>query len=170
MPRRHALPRIWLFTDERQGDALWDAIRALPKGRAGVIFRHYRSPDRKALAARVRALCKRQRLLFVFAGSPRQARAARADGAHGRRPGSLTAPAHNRADLIAARRNGALPFLSPVFATRSHSGARALGTLRFGLLADGFAVAALGGMTERRFDRLTKVGATAWGAIDAFLP
>src|SRR3712207_5523420 len=131
---RH-LPKIWMFTDERQGAALWTALDSLPRG-AGVIFRHYRTPDRRMLATRVRAVCRRRGLLFVVAGSTRLARAWRADGAHGRAPGALTAPAHDRAELIAARRAGArLAFLSPVFSTRSHPEARTLGTVRFGLTA-----------------------------------
>jgi thiamine-phosphate pyrophosphorylase len=169
MRRRH-LPQIWLFTDERQGEALWTAIESLPRG-AGVILRHYRAPDRASLAARLRAACRRRGLLFVVAGDRRLARAWRADGAHGRRRGALTAPAHDRAELVAARRAGAqLAFLSPVFATRSHPHARPLGPLRFGLLVRGAGVpvAALGGVGMTTFRRLKGLGAVAWGGIDAF--
>lgn len=169
MRRRH-LPEIWLFTDERQGESLWTALDCLPRG-AGVIFRHYRTPDRAALAARVRTACRRRGLLFVAAGDPRLARAWRADGCHGRAFGSLTAPAHNRAELVAARRKGVrLAFLSPVFATRSHPGAPSLGPLRFGRLARGagIPVAALGGVQAADVSRLKRLGACAWGAIDAW--
>ena len=164
------LPGTWLFTDERQGDALWRALERLPRD-AGVVFRHSRSPDRAALAARVRALCRRRGLLFVVAGPLRLARAWRADGAHGRFPGALTAPAHSRAELVAARRAGVgLVFLSPLFATQSHPGARPLGALRFGLLARraGLPVAALGGVTAADGRRLKSLGASGWGAIDAW--
>ncbi|RYD48780.1 MAG: thiamine phosphate synthase, partial [Sphingomonadales bacterium] len=38
---RHPLiPKLWLMTDERMGDDLWDALKRLPRG-SGVIFRHY---------------------------------------------------------------------------------------------------------------------------------
>lgn len=171
MRRRHRpLPRLWLFTDERQGAALWGALERLPRG-AGVIFRHYGAPDRMALAARVRAVCRRRDLWFVVAGPLRQARAWRADGSHGRHPGALTAPAHDRAELVAARRAGVrLAFLSPIFATRSHPGARTLGPLGFARLARGagLAVAALGGVDRARFARLAQLGAYGWGAIDAW--
>ncbi len=169
MRPRH-LPEIWLFTDERQGDSLWAALDRLPRG-AGVIFRHYRTRDRAALAARVRELCRRRGLLFVVAGPLRQARAWRADGAHGRFPGALTAPAHDVAELIAARRAGvALAFLSPLFATRSHPGARAFGPLRFALTARnrGIAVAALGGIDAADGGRLAMLPIAGWGAIDAW--
>jgi thiamine monophosphate synthase len=47
-----------------------------------------------------------------------------------------TAPAHDRRELIAAKRAGAhLVLLSPVFATRSHPGQNSLGVIRFGLAA-----------------------------------
>jgi thiamine-phosphate pyrophosphorylase len=164
------LPETWLFTDERQGDRLWQALARLPRG-SGVIFRHYASADRAALALRVRAVCRRRGLLFVVAGDARLARRWRADGAHGRSPGALTAGAHDRAELVAARRAGArLAFVSPAFATRSHPGVRALGAVRFGLLVRGAgtAVAALGGIDADRFRRLRPLGASAWGAIDAW--
>lgn len=164
------LPGTWLFTDERQGAALWTALDRLPRG-AGVVFRHYRSPDRAELARRVRAVCRRRGLLFVVAGSVRLARAWRADGAHGRFPGALTAPAHDCAELVAARRAGVrLAFLSPLFATRSHPGARPLGRLRFGQLARQarVAVAALGGVSAADWRRLKNLGASGWGAIDSW--
>jgi thiamine-phosphate pyrophosphorylase len=160
--RRHPLPDTWLFTDARQGARLWAALNALPKGRAAVLFRHYDAPERAELATRVSAVCRARRLLFVDAARW-----------HGRFRGALTAPAHDACELVAARRAGvALVFLSPVFPTASHPGARSLGRLRFGLLARGAGVclAALGGMTARRFRTLRPLGATGWGAIDALTP
>jgi thiamine-phosphate pyrophosphorylase len=170
MRARHRLPDIWLFTDERQGVALWAALAALPRG-AGVIFRHYAAPDRAALARAHRAVCRRRGLCFVVAGPPRLARAWHAAGAHGRAPGTLTAPAHDAAELVAARRAGArLAFLSPLYATRSHPGARPLGRLRFGGLVRGapLPVAALGGVGPRDAAVLRRLGAVGWAAIDAW--
>jgi thiamine-phosphate pyrophosphorylase len=160
--RRHPLPDIWLFTDPRQGDALWPALTALPRGRAGVLFRHYGVPERDALARRVLSVCRARRLAFVDASR-----------AHGRFRGALTAPAHDRRELVAARRAGvALVFLSPVFPTASHPGARTLGRTGFGRLARGAGVpvAALGGMTAPRYSALRPLGAVGWGAIDALTP
>lgn len=164
MLRRHALPELWLFTDERQSEELLASIKRLPKGRAGVIVR---TP---AHIERIRAICRARRLMFVVAKSEKRARAVKAGGSHGQHRGSLTAPAHNIRDLIKARRAGAkLVFLSPVFPTRSHPGAPVLTPVRFGLMANRsrLAVGALGGMTAKRFQSMRKLGAVAWGAIDA---
>jgi thiamine-phosphate pyrophosphorylase len=174
---RHSqrLPETWLFTDPRMGEALWGAIRRLPRG-SGVVLRHYHAADRTAVARRAAKLARRYGHMLVVAGDARLARAVGADGVHmpdGGRPmrDVITAASHDRAGLVRAQRAGAkLVFLSPVFPTRSHPGARTLGAVRFGLTARGagIAVAALGGMTPKRYARMLALGAEAWGAIDAW--
>jgi thiamine-phosphate pyrophosphorylase len=165
--RRRQPPRLWLMTDERQGEALWPALERLPRG-GGVVFRHYGlpRPERRALFNRVRAVAKRRGLVLVVAGAPLPG----ADGVHGRRGrGFRTASAHNRGELKAAERAGAdLVFLSPVFATRSHPGAKALGARRFSLLAHQarVPVVALGGVDAGKARRLG--GAYGWAGIDAW--
>lgn len=174
MRRRQPLPRLWLMTDERMGDDLWQALARLPRG-SGVIFRHYRTRDRRALFERVRKVARRRGLVLLLAGSPREAAAWRADGVHGRsphrrlpRPLLRTTPAHTMRELAAARAQAVL--VSPVFATRSHPDARPLGALRFAGLArrSAMPVIALGGMDARRFGRLARLGAYGWAGIDAF--
>jgi thiamine-phosphate pyrophosphorylase len=177
MRPRHPVPRLWLMTDERLGDALWPAIDALPRG-TGIIFRHYRTParERRALFDRVRARARARALVVVLAGPARLAVAWRADGVHGRgtarsaRPLLRTAPAHDRREIVAAMRGGAdLILVSPLFATRSHPGAPTLGRVRFGLMIRGAGrVAALGGMDAERFCRLRGLGVYGWAAIDAW--
>jgi len=172
MNRRHlALPRVWMLTDERQGTALWDAIGRLPRG-AGVVVRHYSLPERErqALARRI----ARRGLFVAYAGPDMGARRAGAKAIYGTGPSRLPRiqPVHNRAEIVAAERSGAaLMLLSPVFPTRSHPGARALGLLRFGMLASGTRtpVIALGGMTSRRSRRVCRLGAAGWAAIDAWI-
>lgn len=169
-------PRLWLMTDERQGETLWAALAHLPRG-AGIVFRHHHTPpaERRALFAQVRAVARARRLTLVLAGPPRLAAAWRADGVHGRRPTNRarrllhTAPVHDLRELHAARRAGAdLMFVSPVFATRSHPGGRVLGPLRFGTIAQvGKRIVALGGMDARRARRLAALGSYGWAAIDA---
>jgi len=175
MPRYHArLPTLWLMTDPRMGDGLWRALERLPRG-SGVIFRHYGVPGRRALFDRVRRVARARGLVVVLAGSPTQARGWRADGVHGAEPGRArlrTIGAHDATEMVRAARIGAdLVLLSPVFGTRSHPGGRALGRVRFGLLARQarVPVIALGGVTEGDMRSLGALGAVGWAGIDAFL-
>lgn len=150
------------MTDERMGDALWTALERLPRG-SGVIVRHYSLPacERRALLARVERIAARRALLVLVGGVK-----------HGRNRGAVTAPVHSRRELLAAVRAGAAAlFVSPVYATRSHSGAQALGRVRLGLMIGGAGVPviALGGMDERRWRALRPLGVYGWAAIDAWL-
>lgn len=166
MPRRQPLPRLWLMTDERQGEALWAALERLPPG-AGVVFRHYglEPGKRRRLFERVRKLARRRRLLLMAGAG------LRGDGVHnGRGPGFRSASAHNLRELKAAERAGAqLVFLSPAFATRSHPDARALGPVRLGLIARQarVPVIALGGVDARTARRLPHI--YGWAGIDAWM-
>jgi thiamine-phosphate pyrophosphorylase len=166
MRRRQPLPRLWLITDERQGEALWEALERLPR-RSGVVFRHYglAAAARRALFARVTEVARRRALLVVAAGAP----LAGAGGTHGRRgPGVRTASAHDLRELRAAERAGAdLVFLSPVFPTRSHPGGVTLGARGFERLARRarVPVVALGGMDAGKARMLR--GAYGWAGIDA---
>jgi thiamine-phosphate pyrophosphorylase len=172
MHRRHlALPRNWLLTDERQGEALWDAIARLPPG-TGVVVRHYTlpEPERQALA---RAIAERG-LFVAYAGTDKQARAAGAHASYGTRSSTLPRlhPVHNAREIARAERTGAaLLLLSPVFPTRSHPRAQVLGPRRFARMAQNARtpVIALGGMTPKRFERLRLHGAAGWAAIDAWI-
>lgn len=172
MRTRHPLPRLWLMTDERQGDDLFGAIGRLPEG-AGIVFRHYGLAEvaRRDLFDRVRAAAPG---LVLLAGPADQAQAWGADGSHGRGPGAglRSAPVHDWGEIRAAERAGAdLLFLSPVYATASHPGARTLGLARFAWLArrTPLPVIALGGMNDARGRRLASFGAYGWAAIDAWI-
>ena len=180
MHRRHrkSLPGLWLMTDERVADdRLLAAARALPRGRAGIILRHYRTPpaQRRALFDALSAIARRRRLVLLLAGPACAAAAWRADGWHGRdsrraaRPLLHNMPAHDRREIMAAQRTGAdLLFLSPLFLTRSHPGARSLGRARFAALAHAtpLPVIALGGVTARHRHSLAALSAAGWAAID----
>ena len=167
MQRRQPLPRLWLMTDERQGDRLWRALDRLPS-RSGIVFRHYSLPraDRLLLFERVKAIARERRLILLAAGLPLPG----ANGVHGRRgAGLMSASAHNLRELRAAEQAGAdLVFLSPVFPTRSHPDARPLGPGRFALLAHQakVPVIALGGMDAEKARSLG--GAYGWGGINAW--
>ncbi|MBC9034612.1 thiamine phosphate synthase [Sphingomonas sp. JC676] len=173
MRRRYPLPQLWLMTDERMGEKLWLALERLPPG-SGVVFRHYSLPlaERRALFGRVTRVARRRRLVLLRAGSTPLGRDE--TGTHGtnrRRQGLHTRSAHSRREAVAAQRAGAdAIFVSPVFATRSHPGASALGRARFGLLVRNLdvPVIALGGLDARRAAGLWQIGPYGWAAIDAW--
>jgi thiamine-phosphate pyrophosphorylase len=174
MPARQPLPRLWLMTDERLGDGLMAAMGRLPDG-AGIVFRHYSLPDdqRRGLFERVAGAARRRGLMLLLGGSAGLARAWGADGSHGRGPGAglRSAPAHDLAELRAAEADGAaLVFVSPVFATRSHPDAVALGVAGFARLAraTSLPVVALGGMNAERAQVLSAAGAYGWAGISAW--
>ena len=158
MSLRHPpLPTIWLVTDARNDARLERAIARLPRG-SGVIFRHYHLPpkERAIRLEQVRRLCRRFGHRLEIAG----------EGYGPPAPHRVLATAHDLREIGRANRLGAeAVLLSPVFASRSHPGGKALGRVRFLLLARRARrpVIALGGMTERRFRGLPVHG---WAAID----
>ena len=174
MDARQYLPALWLISDERNDIALEDALARLPRG-SGFVYRHYHLPP----AARVARFLELGRIarardqLVILADSAQTATEWGADGMYGaprtlgRREGLLRlATAHNLREIGDANRAGAdAVLLSPVFATRSHPGAKVLGPLRFRLLSglSRAPVIALGGMTQKGADRLDW---PLWAAID----
>ena len=157
------LPVRWLLTDERMPE-LWGALARLPPG-SGVIFRHHATPAAKRLALfrRVRRIARARGLVLHAANPPLPA------PIHGRVRGATSWPAHDRAEALAGWKAGArLLLVSPVFPTRSHPGASALGPVKAARIGRGLGVpmVALGGMTERRWRRLR--GFDGWAGVDAF--
>jgi len=156
------------MTDERLGQRLWPAIERLPRG-SGIVFRHYATPtaERQRLFARVVRMARDRGLVIVRAGAycgPG------ADGVHNQSgSGIRTAAVHSMADARATARRGVdMVFVSPVFATRSHPGAKILGARRAERIArrSGVAAIALGGMDAARFAQLEWF--YGWAAIDAW--
>lgn len=151
-----ALPTLWLMTDERMGEALWAALDRLPRG-SGVVFRHFATTpaERAAIFARLARVAARRRLIVVRAGVTGQT--------------LHLHPGHSVREAIAARRRKAdVILVSPVYPTRTHPGARALGPLRAATIARaaGIPAIALGGMTRARFKRMKSLGFAGWAAID----
>jgi thiamine-phosphate pyrophosphorylase len=173
--RKKRLPGLWLMTDERVSDAaLLAAAARLPKGAAGVVFRHYRTaPEtRRALFGALRGVARRRRLILLLAGEARQAAAWAADGVHGdarraTRPLLRSRAVHDAQEALAAC-GADLCFVSPLFPTRSHPGARTLGRARFAALARqvDVPVMALGGVGAAHRHMLRGIGADGWAAID----
>lgn len=166
------------MTDTRGPDPLAVA-RQLPRG-SGIVFRHYNLPasKRRSLFGQLRSIVRAHGLILMLAGEPALARVWGADGSHGFARGKATSSGllrsvgvHNPRELVSARRcNADLVFISPVFPTRSHLNAAALGPVRFGLIARKATqpVIALGGMDARKLRRVAASGAYGWAGIDAF--
>jgi thiamine-phosphate pyrophosphorylase len=159
------------------------AICRLPAG-SGFIFRHYDHPQRETLARELLQLCRRRRIVFLLAGDWQMAVRIQAGGAHFPetlahqaramrrvKPDALvTVAAHDLGALRRAHRFGAdAVLLSPVFATQSHPGGRALGPVRFAKLSHAarLPVLALGGVNTHNARRLKGGGAAGIAAIGA---
>ena len=173
MSPRQSLPRIWLVTDERQGEALLPAVARLPEG-AGILFRHYSLPERerRTLFDSIRAAGGER--LLLLAGPPALAKDWSADGWHGwdEGEGLRSASVHDLAEIRRAESLGAtLLFLAPVYPTRSHPDAPTLGVERFAALAaqTRLPVIALGGVAADNAPELLARGAHGWAAVDAWL-
>lgn len=174
--RQQSWPRLWLMTDERMEDRLWEAIDRLPPG-AGVVFRHYSlSTDTRAeLAARIASAVRKRQIMLAVARDVELAERLGAEMVHN--PAASTnlpfsRSVHSVEESLAAQADGAaLVFVSPVCATRSHPGQKPLGPELAGKVA-GVArlpAIALGGMNEQKFAVFEREGFYGWAGIDAWL-
>ncbi|WP_340588453.1 thiamine phosphate synthase [Erythrobacter alti] len=177
MSGENPLPNLWLLSDERNDAGLEAALARLPTG-SGFVYRHYHlgRVERRGRFDKLKAIAHEHGHRVILArGDSAQLEDWGADGLYtgtaeiaGPRPEGylwLTS-AHNGDELRAANEAGAdAVFLSPVFPTRSHSGATTLGVFGFSVLAQQslIPVIALGGMTAERAQEL---GWPRWGAID----
>lgn len=170
MAKRQTIPQVILMTDARTDAGLACALARLPRSSA-VVFRHYHlvPHERHARFTWLRRLARLRGVRVIGAQVPQSWHT---DGAYGAvgdiagKPGLKLATAHSLREIGAAVRGGAHAILlSPVFPTRSHPGGKALGAVRFLLLArqSPLPVIALGGITRARAARLPVHG---WAAID----
>ena len=170
MSARQSLPLLWLLSDARNDAGLEQALQALPKG-SGFVFRHYHLPpeERRARFDALAALARSRGHLVILSGGEDWG----ADGHYGAAgtfgSGLHLATAHDGDELqkaIAAGVDGI--FLSPVFPTNSHPGAKTLGVFGFRVLAQQspVPVIALGGMNA---ERARELDWPRWGAIDGLV-
>jgi thiamine-phosphate pyrophosphorylase len=168
------LPDVWLVTDLRNDMRLEHALRRLPRG-SGLVFRHYHlePPARRARFEALARIARAYGHMVILSGTPRQGLQWSATGAYG--PPSRLANGAAMMRLVTAnslrkiaqahRARADAILLSPVHATRSHPGGKALGPVRFRLLARRalVPVIALGGMNRHRARALRW---KKWAAID----
>jgi len=177
-----ALPGLFFFTDDIRTPDPLAAIAALPND-CGVVFRHYRAPNRTKLARAVVSLCRNENRDCLIGGDVWLAEHVDADGVHfseamlhnlAKRPAFVlvTAAAHNAKSLEAAQALALdAVFLSPVFETESHPGANVLGAEGFAALVKTTTTPtyALGGITPDTATGLRSSGAVGLAAIGALL-
>ncbi len=172
------LPDLWLLSDPRNDAVLETRLADLPRG-SGFVFRHYHLPpvERRARFDRLKALADTAGHVTVLSGEAGLAGEWGAAGFYGP-PGAMgtiagllrLATAHDADEIdIANEARVDAVFLSPVFPTRSHPGARTLGPAAFHRLARSSTapVIALGGMNA---GRARELGWPRWGAIDGLMP
>lgn len=153
MSRRQTAPRQWLIADSRFGDGLWRALDRLPPGSGVLVLLHDLSPrERNRMLRRLR----RRAAVGAFRIVDETRRAARV---------------HNLRDLrraLLARTS--LILLSPLHPTGSHPEWKPLPRMRAAAYArlGRRKLLALGGMDERRFRRIQRLGFVGWAGISAF--
>lgn len=170
MSSRQTLPRLWLMTDRRLGDDLWECLARLPQG-CGVVLRHHGSDGE--MGARVAQLCRERGLVLAAAGDVAFARRIGAAMVHN--PDSeaeglwVSRSVHDSNEAKAAR-SADLVFVSPVHPSATHAGNQALGLKAALELAEltGVPAIALGGMDLARGEEAMKSGFHGWAAIDAW--
>ncbi|HVN00382.1 MAG TPA: thiamine phosphate synthase [Caulobacteraceae bacterium] len=183
--RGKALPRLIFFTDPERTPDPAAVMGRLPRG-AGVVYRPFGDPDAARVGRRLRTAAHRRGLVFLVGADAGLAARVAADGVHlperaawrarglrrGRRGWLMTAAAHSRSAIIAARRAGAdAAIVSAVFPSASPSAGPAIGAVRFAQLVRGagLAVYALGGVNSITARRLTRSGAAGFAAIEGLL-
>ncbi|GLR46781.1 thiamine phosphate synthase [Sphingomonas astaxanthinifaciens] len=171
--RRQGWPTSWLLTDERMGKDLATAIARAAEAGAGIIVRHHTSgrDERRRIAQAVRE----SGAVLGIARDVALAAELRADLVHNPDGGtdlpfSLSVHDHGEAEA-AAQRPAAMVFVSPVFSTRSHPGAKVLGEAQALALARAAChpAIALGGMDAERGATLMARGFHGWAGIDCWL-
>ncbi|MBO6826280.1 MAG: thiamine phosphate synthase [Sneathiella sp.] len=178
------LPAFFYFTDDKRGrDPLEMAAGLSPD--VAVLLRHYDHPSRELLAKEIKKITKKRGLTLFVAKNAALATKVKADGCHipthmistlprlkSRYPNLIFSVAcHSVRDLIEAEKLGAdFAFLSPLYPSRSHLGARALCLLNAApyVQKSRIPVLGLGGVNWRRSKQLSSLGFSGLGAIDLF--
>ncbi|MEM9421896.1 MAG: thiamine phosphate synthase [Pseudomonadota bacterium] len=170
-----------LFTDDRRQGNIEAMLSNLPKASRAlppiaIVFRHdgLAAKQRYLLAKRILEVTHRRGHFFLMA----RGYIAGANGQHAPhtfnlspRSSFISTPAHSIAEGVEGQRKGAhLSFISPIFPTASHPGARPLGVARAGAIAHSLRqpTFALGGVNLETAKRLHGTPFQGIGAISAF--
>jgi len=176
------LPDAFYFTDAARGANPLHIAERLPAN-TGIIFRHYTAPDRASLAGLLAHICRRRQIPLFVASDAALAVKIGATGCH--LPQALIPRASSirrtfpQLDISAACHSAQaahkaqqfsvdMIFLSPIYPTRSHPGAKTLTPMQAARIATTarLPVFALGGITYSRLNQIKSQGFSGFGAID----
>lgn len=182
------LPRLLLVTDETRNADPTPHIRGLPAG-CGVIFRHYKHPDRLRLAKTISSICRERGLCLIISEDASLAFKVGAGGLHlpehkilspsngvvswiKSKRGISTCSCHSKRVLHLAGKLGVSGALvSPVFPTLSHPTSAGLGLKALAGLcrSSPIPVFALGGVDYKSANSVIKCGVYGLAGMSAFL-
>lgn len=174
------------ITDAKINPAPWELFGQLPRS-ATILIRDYDHPQRPEYAARIVKEASRHGFRVMVAGNLALARRVGAGGLHLpewqlkhtptrlflKKGFQVTAAAHALPAVIRANHYPYMEavFISPVFETGSHPGARPLGPVRFAALARAcrHPVIALGGLKTAKMRRLQGAGIGGIAMVSSWL-
>jgi len=159
-------------------------VAKLPKN-AVVIIREYDLPkeEREIFATRIAKLARARGLKILVGKDSTLARKIKADGVHfsdfdlvirrGDKKNLLSISCHSYKSFLRAERlKPDLIFISPIFPTASHTGAKVLGLRYLAKIAvknrKRLPIYALGGVNFQNLKSLAKLGIAGFGAINFF--
>jgi thiamine-phosphate pyrophosphorylase len=148
MKRRQTTQSQWLIVNSPADATLWVAVRHLPFGSGILVLRPLRADEQR----RLRNIAALRGLTIVE--SAREA-----------------ARVHNLRELTkASLRSSRLILISPIHPTSSHPDWKPLPRMRAAALARlaNRRAIALGGMDERRYAKVARLGFSGWAGISAF--
>lgn len=169
------LPPLLFLTDPGRTPEPLSVIETLPQG-AGVIYRHFGAPDRRAVARDMAQMCARRHLVFLIAADPLLAIETGADGVHW--PERLlfrsrywrgrffleTTSAHSRVALHHAAKAGVdAALFSTVYPSQSSSAGLPLGAIRFRQISKlaQLPIYSLGGVTAHNMSKVADCSGAA---------
>jgi thiamine-phosphate pyrophosphorylase len=178
------LPSAFYVSDENRNRSVIKTVKRLPLG-TGVLFRHYGIENRQKLGKTIASVCKQRKLPLLVAGDAALAHRLKADGLHlaewqinklpllrCRYPLlQISIACHTYKSLKTAEKLGAdLAFLSPLYPTKSHPGARSLTPLKASNWIKNLSIPtyALGGVSEKHFTQLSNAGFSGIAGISLF--
>ncbi len=173
-------PALFAFTDPARTPDPLALARHLP-AQSGLIYRTFGDPALRTLARAVVEQCHDRGAICLIAAEPDLALRTNADGVHWPEarltgaavrssPGLISASAHSPSAVRRAQKLADIVFISAVFPSQSPRARHPLGVFRTAQYAKRaqMPVYALGGVNTHTIRRLSNIGVSGVGAVEAF--